>query len=209
MKRVLALAPHTDDAELGCGGTLARLLEEGASVYVAAFSTAKESIPPGLPLTTTRDEFLESMRLLNIPRENLILFDYPVRKFSYQRQEILDELIGLRSAIKPELIFLPASGDLHQDHQVIASEGVRAFKESSVWGYELPWNLIDFPAQGFATLQLHHVEAKWRALTAYRSQIEMGRPYFVREVIEGLARVRGLQVKTEFAEAFTVTRVRL
>jgi len=47
MRRVLVLAPHTDDAELGCGGTIARLLTDGADVFVAAFSTAEESLPPG------------------------------------------------------------------------------------------------------------------------------------------------------------------
>ena len=47
MRRVLVLAPHTDDAELGCGGTIARLLRDGVDVFVAAFSTAEESLPPG------------------------------------------------------------------------------------------------------------------------------------------------------------------
>lgn len=209
MRRLLALAPHTDDAELGCGGTIARLLEEGAQVYVAAFSTAKESIPPGLPLTTTEDEFREAMRRLGLPKEQVLLFDYPVRRFPQQRQEVLEELVRLRGSLKPETIFLPAPTDVHQDHQVIAAEGLRAFKEATVWGYELPWNHVDFAAQAFVTLQPRHLEAKWRALTAYRSQIDLGRPYFKRELIEGLARVRGVQVKAEFAEAFTVSRMRI
>lgn len=209
MKRVLVLAPHTDDAELGCGGTIARLLEEGAHLHVAAFSTAQESIPAGLPPTTTRDEFHEAMRRLQVPKEQVLLFDYPVRKFSYHRQEVLEELVRLRTQLEPDWVLLPSPQDLHQDHQVIAAEGLRSFKERTVWGYELPWNLVDFSAQAFVTLQRHHVDAKWRALSAYRSQIEMGRPYFVPELIEGLARVRGIQVKTEFAEAFEVLRTRL
>lgn len=209
MERVLVLAPHTDDAELGCGGTIARFLAEGAQVHVAAFSSAKESIPPGLPLTTTEEEFREAMRRLQVPTEHVLLFDYPVRKFSYHRQDLLEELVRLRSLIKPDAVLLPASQDVHQDHQVVSQEGLRAFKERTVWGYELPWNLPDFPAQAFVTLQPHHLEAKWHALTAHRSQIDLGRPYFKRELIEGLARVRGVQVKAEFAEAFTVARLRL
>ncbi|MBL6731310.1 MAG: PIG-L family deacetylase, partial [Bacteroidia bacterium] len=43
IQTVLILAPHTDDAELGCGGTIARFLEEGKKMYVAAFSTARAS----------------------------------------------------------------------------------------------------------------------------------------------------------------------
>ena len=47
--RVLVLAPHTDDGELGCGGTISRMVEEGREVYYAAFSTAAESVPPPFP----------------------------------------------------------------------------------------------------------------------------------------------------------------
>ncbi|HLO04246.1 MAG TPA: PIG-L deacetylase family protein [Symbiobacteriaceae bacterium] len=209
MKRVLALAPHTDDAELGCGGTIARLLEEGASVYVAAFSSARESIPPHLPPTTTRDEFFASMQRLGVPAVNRRLYDYPVRRFTEHRQDLLEELVRLRAEIQPDTVFLPTASDLHQDHHVIATEGLRAFKERTVWGYELPWNHVTFAAQAFVTLESRHVEAKWRALSAYRSQIDLGRPYFTPELIQGLARVRGVQVKAEFAEAFEVTRVRL
>lgn len=47
INRVLVLAPHTDDAELGCGGTMSRFFEEGIDIYVAAFSTARASLPEG------------------------------------------------------------------------------------------------------------------------------------------------------------------
>lgn len=208
MKKVLALAPHTDDAELGCGGTLARLLEEGAGVYVVAFSTAKESMPADVPPTLTRDECTEAMRLLGVPAENLTIHDYPVRRFTECRQDVLEELVKLRNQIKPDIVFLPSAHDVHQDHQVIAAEGLRAFKETTVWGYELPWNQVAFSAQAFVTLDRRHLEAKWQALTAYRSQFSLGRPYFTRDFVEGLARVRGTQIKTEYAEAFEVVRLR-
>ena len=65
-RRALVLAPHTDDAELGCGGTIARFLEEGVELRVAAFSTAEDSLPPGMPRTQLRDEFIESMGTFGI-----------------------------------------------------------------------------------------------------------------------------------------------
>jgi LmbE family N-acetylglucosaminyl deacetylase len=209
VKRILALAPHTDDVELGCGGTLARLLEEGAGVTVAAFSICRESIPPDLPPTIAGDEFREAMQRLGVPSQNVLVHDYPVRMFPHHRQELLEELVRLRARITPDLVLLPSAHDVQQDHQVIAAEGLRAFKETSVWGYELPWNQTAFTAAAFVTLAPRHLAAKWRALTAYQTQINLGRPYFRQDFIEGLARVRGVQVKAEFAEAFEVARLRL
>jgi LmbE family N-acetylglucosaminyl deacetylase len=106
------------------------------------------------------------------------------------------------------MVFLPSANDLHQDHQVLNAEGLRCFKDMTVWGYELPWNNIGFPAQAFVTLEPCDLQAKWEALQAYKSQFELTRPYFSREFIEGLARVRGVQVKSPYAEAFEVMRLK-
>lgn len=208
IRRALVLAPHTDDAELGCGGTIARMLDEAVEVTIAAFSSAQESLPAGMDPDTLKNEFRAATRTLGVPDANALVFDYPVRKLSYFRQEVLEELVRLRSQVQPDTVFLPAGTDLHQDHQVLFNEGVRAFKELTVLGYELPWNHIDFSAQAFFGLERRHVDAKLAALRQYASQIQLQRPYFTAEFIEGLARVRGVQVKCEFAEAFQVLRLR-
>jgi LmbE family N-acetylglucosaminyl deacetylase len=208
MQRVLVLAPHTDDAELGCGGTIARLLRDGGDVFVAAFSTAEESLPPGTVPTRLRDEFLSAMQVLGISPDKTFVFAYPVRRLSYFRQELLEELVKLRSQVNPNMVFLPSASDLHQDHQVLNAEGLRCFKDMTAWGYELPWNNIGFPAQAFVTLEPCDLQAKWKALQAYKSQFELARPYFSWEFIEGLARVRGVQVKAPYAEAFEVMRIK-
>jgi LmbE family N-acetylglucosaminyl deacetylase len=206
--RVLVLAPHTDDAELGCGGTIARLLRSGVEVHLAAFSTCEDSLPPGAHATQLRDEFMEAMAVFGVPEKNLSVFGFRVRHLSSHRQEVLEEIVKLRKQVDPDVVFLPSGSDLHQDHQVLYSEGIRAFKERTVWGYELPWNHIRFSAQAFVTLERSDLETKWEALKAYKSQLELKRPYFSWEFIEGLARIRGVQVKAEYAEAFEVVRVK-
>jgi len=206
---VLVLAPHTDDAELGCGGTLARLVEEGARVHVAAFSTAEESLPEGVPKDTLRNEFLEALPMLGVPAENLHVYDFPVRRLSYFRQEVLEELVRMRRALQPEAVLLPSGHDLHQDHQVVHAEGLRAFKDLSVLGYELPWNHVEFSAQAFFRLERRHLDLKWHALKCYRSQMDLERPYFTEDFILGLARIRGTMVKSQYAEAFEVLRLRI
>jgi len=61
-KRVLALSPHTDDIELGCGGTMARWMDDGAAMFTAAFSTAEASLPPGSPPDRLREESRDTRR---------------------------------------------------------------------------------------------------------------------------------------------------
>lgn len=209
-KRLLFLAPHTDDVELGCGGTLARVIEEEAEIYVSAFSTAEQSLPEGAPAGRLREEFLSAMtQVLEIPKERVRTYDYPVRRLSYYRQEVLEDLVQLKKDINPDIVFIPSGHDLHQDHQVLHNEALRAFKEISLLGYELPWNHIDFSAQAFIVLQPHHIQKKWEALQQYKTQLELGRPYFTYEFVESLAKIRGLQIKTEYAEVFEVIRAKL
>ena len=68
---------------------------------------------------------------------------------------------------------------------------------------------MDFSAQAFVTLELRHLEKKWEALQAYRTQLDLRRPYFTKEFIFGLGCVRGVQVKAVYAEAYEVVRMKI
>jgi len=141
-KNVLVLAPHTDDGELGAGGTIDLLIKGGANVYYVAFSTAEESVPKHLPKDTLKTEVKNATLQLGIPASNLYILNYPVRKLNYNRQSILEDLIKIRAERPWSLILLPSLNDIHQDHTVIAQEGLRAFKNTSILGYELLWKTI-------------------------------------------------------------------
>ena len=204
MRRVLVLAPHTDDGELGCGASIARFVQEGADVFYAAFSTADLSLPEGLPSGTLAGELRAAATILGIPEANVLIYDYEVRKLSYERQEILERLIQLREDIRPNLVFMPCSHDVHQDHSTVAAEGLRAFKKVSILGYELPWNTIEFNAQAFVGVTPAQLETKVSALGAYGSQA--GKDYMQVDFIRGWARMRGVQIGAQLAEAFEVIR---
>jgi LmbE family N-acetylglucosaminyl deacetylase len=203
-KNVLVLAPHTDDGELGAGGTISKLIENGANVYYAAFSTAEASVPDGMPKDILKTEVKEATARLGIKKDNLIIFNYEVRKLNYARQEILEELIGLRKKTQFDLVLMPSLKDIHQDHTTIAQEGLRAFKNITILGYELIWNNLSFDTTSFVKVDRKHVQMKCDALKAYKSQ--EGRDYMSEEFIFSLARTRGVQIGTEFAESFEVIR---
>ncbi|MDA8087539.1 MAG: PIG-L family deacetylase [Nitrospiraceae bacterium] len=203
-KRVLVLAPHTDDGEFGCGGSMAYFIEKGRDIYYVAFSIAEKSVPQGLPKDILRTEVIEATKRLGIPRENLIIFNHEVRKLNYVRQDILEALIKIKKDIMPDLVLLPSQNDLHQDHYVVSSEGMRAFKQASILGYEIPWNNITFHTQAFIKLEKQHVEKKIDALKAYKSQSE--RSYATEDFIWSLVKTRGLQIGSQYAETFEVIR---
>lgn len=209
-QRILFIAPHTDDVELGCGATIARFIDEEADIFIAAFSTAEESLPEGVEQGTLRKEFINATNgILKLPLDRLFVYDYPVRRLSYHRQDVLEDLTKLKRSVKPDIVFTPSGKDLHQDHQVLHNEALRAFKDITLFGYELPWNHIEFSAQAFVVLQEKHIQKKWEALQQYQTQIELKRPYFTYEFIESLARIRGIQVKEKYAEAFEVIRAKI
>ncbi|MGB8490973.1 MAG: PIG-L family deacetylase [Bacteroidales bacterium] len=204
LNNVLVLAPHTDDGELGAGGTISYLLGQKANIYYAAFSTAKDSVPQGMPKDILKTEVREATHQLGIEEKNLIIFDYQVRKLNYYRQEILEDLIRLRNNILFDLVLMPCLNDIHQDHLTISQEGLRAFKTTSILGYELIWNNLTFNTTCFVRLEEHHLESKINALKCYRSQ--KGRDYVKPEFIKSLAMTRGVQIGTKYAEAFEVIR---
>jgi N-acetylglucosamine malate deacetylase 1 len=204
-KRALVLAPHTDDGEFGCGGTMARLVEEGAEVRYVAFSIATRSLPDGFAADTLAREVREATAALGIPDSHLTVHDFDVRTFPARRQDILELLIELWEEWPPDVVFQPSVHDVHQDHQVIAAEGLRAFKRTTILGYEIPWNNFDFAYQAYVALERRHLELKEAALGKYASQ--QHRRYSDPEYMWSLARTHGINVNREYAEVFEVYRV--
>ena len=204
-QRALVLAPHTDDGEFGCGGTMARLVEQGAEVRYVAFSIATKSLPEGFPPDTLAREVRAATAVLGVPEESLTVHDFEVRTFPDHRQEILELLIGLWEKWRPDVVFQPSLHDVHQDHQVVAAEGLRAFKRTTVLGYEIPWNNFDFTYQAYLALEKGHVEKKVAALAEYASQ--QHRRYADPDYVWNLARAHGINVNREYAECFQVYRI--
>jgi LmbE family N-acetylglucosaminyl deacetylase len=205
--RILILSPHTDDAELGAGGTLLRSLEMGDELYWIVFSVAGDSLPGSLPRDTLKKEFLGVIDSIGLKEDKYRIYDYKVRYLHEHRQEILEEMVSINNDFSPGLVVGPSLNDHHQDHQVVAREMIRAFKRSSsIISYELPWNHIEFNTQLFVKLERRHIERKSELLRKYRSQIMLQKPYFAEDFILGWARMRGVQIGSDFAEAFEVAR---
>jgi len=199
VKNVLALSPHTDDIELGCGGTLAKLSEEGSDIFVVNFSRSKNNeTDKGEQVAY---EFRKSMKMLGATYEML---DMPTRNLMSHRQEILDYLYKLGQKIDFDVVFCHSSFDTHQDHQAVQQEAFRAFKNKTILGYELPWNCMQFSTDFFIKLDEEHISKKIKMLDCYESQGH--RPFLGKQYVRDIARTRGLQIKEKYAECFEFIR---
>lgn len=201
---ILVMAPHTDDGELGAGGSIARWVDEGHDVHYVAFSSCQNSVPDGWPADVLVGEVAEATAQLGIKPDHLRVLDFEVRHFEDARQEILQTMVELQRELTPGLVLVPSPDDLHQDHHVVAREGLRAFKRTSLLAYEIAWNNLSFRTTSFVELEERHVQAKIDALRCYRSQA--GRPYSDPDFLRSQVRYHGVQAGCTHAETFDVLR---
>ena len=131
---VLAVSPHTDDVEIGCGATLAKWQEAGTQIYLVALSYGGQpgGAPPG--------EFSNVLAEL-LPRKGWFAhtLGIPGRHFPEHRQAILQYLIDIskHEGVRFDAVLCPATWDVHQDHQVVTREVIRAYRQSTILGYEV------------------------------------------------------------------------
>lgn len=204
-KRALFLAPHIDDVEFGCGGTINKLVNEGVDVMYIAFSDCKESISEELPKDILRKELSQSIESLGIKRDNIKVLDFRVRYFYEERQKVLQSLIDIRKEFAPDIVFTPSQKDIHQDHKVVTEECIRAFKHTSIMGYELPWNCLSFSYDTIIALSKVDLQNKIEAINCYKSQSH--RIYHREEYITAMALTRGLKINKRYAEVFELIRL--
>ncbi|MFQ5962098.1 MAG: PIG-L deacetylase family protein [Candidatus Methylomirabilales bacterium] len=207
--RTLVLSAHADDAQVALGGTIVRLSEEEShEIYYVGLSICEESVPKGFPPDILDLESRKVCAELAIPANNVELRRYKVRHFPSMRQEILDDLIELKGRINPEIVFIPSTSDVHQDHAVLASEAIRAFRrQCSLYGYDFPWNVLQAGTLNlFVELTEGHLTRKIMALRNLKSQLEKENNCLTEEYLRSLAVERGNRIGARFAEALEVIR---
>ena len=122
------------------------------------------------------------------------------------RQALLDQLIRIKNNLKPTLVITHGSMDIHQSHQVVYQESVRAFKNTTILGFNHPWNCVNGTNNNyFVKLSERNVEKKLQALSCYESQ--KNRPYFKPDFQKNLLTNTGELIGEKYAEAFETIRI--
>src|SRR5512134_2228495 len=116
-RKVLFLGAHPDDIELGCGALLHHIVKQTDVLCVTLSDNQKNP-----DLQNVKKEHFESMKVLGVGTENIILGPFTTRIFHDARQEILEYFLQLRKDFGPDLIFVHSKQDVHQDHLTMTDE---------------------------------------------------------------------------------------
>jgi LmbE family N-acetylglucosaminyl deacetylase len=198
LRSVLCLGAHADDIEIGCGGTILRLLEEnpGLEVHWVVLSA------PGVRAQEARDS--ADLLLEAAGRTDVRIADFEETFFPYLGRGIKDYVAKLGSEIAPDLVLTHWRDDFHQDHRVVSELTWNTFRDHLILEYEIPkWdgdmgrpNLFVSLGDSLCGRKVGHI------LGAFPSQA--GKDWFTKEVFWGLLRLRGMEARSQsgYAEAF-------
>jgi len=201
-KNVLIFSPHTDDAELGCGGTISMMRRNNINVSVVIFSDAKISQPEGYSL---KNECESSLMELDV--NSFSIYGFETRSFRKKSDEISKLIYEKYNEMKPDLVICPCSSDKHPDHHVVYRETVRICR-TSIIGFELQHNHSNIENPLFIKLENIDIMNKIKSLSLYKSQVQvLKRPYFETSIIKGSAEIRGIQCDVKVAEMFQAINI--
>lgn len=203
--RILLISAHTDDGELNCGGSILKLKKGGNEIFWQTLSDAASSAPDGYSMYEEQISIFQEYKIQGICER------FPVRRFQQKRQDILEAIRDYGNYVQPDLIFIPSCSNWHQDHEVVANECLRAYKNfncniiSYLSFYDRKPNSscnVNF----FISLTLKELHEKIRMINHYKSQIFLKRPYFQPNRVHAEAETYGIMCNSKYAEGFSTIR---
>lgn len=199
-KRVLFLGAHPDDIELGCGALIHKIAPITQLLCVTLSDNQKNPL-----LSNIVQEHYRSMAVLGVPRESIILGPFTTRVFPDNRQEILEFFLKLRRDFDPDLIFVHSKQDVHQDHNVMTEEALRAFRGITTLGFDVVRSSYGFFPHFLAEVSEEDVNKKIEALACYETYRD--KYYFNSELTRSIMVRHGALAERPFAEGFDILRI--
>jgi LmbE family N-acetylglucosaminyl deacetylase len=204
-RSILAIGAHADDIEIGCGGTILRLLADGEALDVTwvVLSASGARLEEA---RTSADAFLTEAA-----QSRVIVGDFRDGFFPHSGYAIKDFFERELKALEPEIILTHTRDDAHQDHRLVSELTWNTFRDHLILEYEIPKYDGDLTRPNmYAPLAEPLLRRKIELLVAhYASQRE--KDWFDAELFRSLARVRGMECRAPggYAEAFTCRKLSL
>jgi len=197
-KRVLALGAHPDDIEIGCGGTILRLVAEVRSLEVlwVVFCSTPERAAEARGAARA---FLEG-----VPSAKVVVRDYRDGFLPWSGAAVKDEFEALKREFAPDLVFTHYRQDRHQDHRLVSDLTWNTWRDHLILEYEIPKYDGDFGSPNFfAALPAATLDRKVGLLLEHFPS-QKRRDWFTEDLFRAVARIRGMEsaAPQAVAEAF-------
>jgi LmbE family N-acetylglucosaminyl deacetylase len=195
--RVLAVGAHADDIEIGCGGTILRLVEEAERlevVWVVLSARDRREDEARASAAAFLQGATHEVRI-GAFRDAFFPHDAAVKEF-YEE---------LKATVSPDLVLVHTRTDLHQDHRVACELAWNTFRDHAILEYEIPKYDGDLGSPNvFVPLEERHVRRKAELLVEHFGS-QRDKHWFTDDLFVSLMRLRGMEARspTGYAEAFT------
>jgi LmbE family N-acetylglucosaminyl deacetylase len=199
-KRVLFLGAHPDDIELGAGALIHNM--HGQCEILCATLSDNQKNPL---LKNVVEEHRASMMVLGVPESCDLVETFETRKFPDVRQEVLEYLLKLRREFKPEIVFCHSQNDIHQDHNVITQEALRAYRGLTLLGFDVVRSSYNFFPHFLVEITEEDADKKIEALSKYKTYHD--KYYFDPTLLRATMIRHGTLAEREFAEGFDILRI--
>ena len=220
-KKILVLSPHADDEILGCGGFISKYSKLKYNIFVLILTNANKGAPEIFSEEKINKIRNEAKRANNIIGTSKIFFEnLPALNLNnYPFYKITEIIENYLKNIDPEIVLIPSSNDIHEDHKIIfkaAKVSMRTNKKRNIkkiLSYEVlsetEWNENEksFNPNYFVNLKKSEIDNKVKAFLKYKSQVKKFPHPRSKEAIINLSKVRGSLSFMEYAEAFKVEKI--
>jgi LmbE family N-acetylglucosaminyl deacetylase len=197
LKRILCLGAHSDDIEIGCGGTILKLIEDNPNIEILWVVFSAEGV-------RTREANQSARAFLKrAGKSHIVVKDFRGSFFPFQGEQIKEFFETLKS-FQPDVVFTHYREDRHQDHRVLSDLSWNTFRNHVILEYEIPKYDGDFGVPNFfVPVTKAHCARKSRLLLKH-FQSQSGKHWFTTELFLATGRIRGMECNspTEYAEAF-------
>ena len=201
--QILCLGAHSDDIEIGCGGTILKILQDFSNIsyYWIVFSSDEKRTKEAI---NSANILLKGAKSIKVD-----VLQFRENYFPYVGYEIKNAMEQIKSNISPDIIFTHYRNDLHQDHRLISELTWNAFRDHFILEYEVPKYDGDFGTPNFF---VHLNEKLCRTkidhlLTSFKTQTN--RHWFTEDLFLAIMRLRGIESNApdKFAEAFHCRKI--
>ena len=202
---ILCLGAHSDDIEIGAGGTILTLIASGVKLDVH-WCVLSGGGQRSAEASASAEAFLQGSNSSQVE-----VADFEDSYFPVHSRSIKHWLIEVRSRINPDVVLTHARFDAHQDHREVNQLTWNVFRDHLVLEYEIPkWDGDLSQPNAYVPLTAAVLERKVELLHQHFGT-QRSKDWFDRDTFAGLARLRGMECRApeHFAEAFTVRKAKL